>query len=59
MVEVSRLDDSAVVLTVRGWCKNADYWTVYFAAARKVKESFDANGVKIPFPQLDVHMHNA
>jgi len=59
MVEVAKLDDSAVLLTVRGWCKNADYWTVYFAAAQKVKEAFAVNGVAIPFPQLDVHMHNA
>jgi small conductance mechanosensitive channel len=59
MTEVSKLDDSGVVLTVRGWCKNADYWTAYFAATRKVKEAFDAKGVHIPFPQLDVHVHNA
>ena len=59
MTEVSKLDESAVVLTVRGWCKNADYWTVYFAATRKVKEAFAAKGVHIPFPQLDVHVHNA
>ena len=59
MAEVSSLGESAVVLTVRGWCKNADYWTAYFAATRKVKESFDAKGVNIPFPQLDVHVHNA
>ena len=59
MTEVSKLDESAVVLTVRGWCKNADYWTVYFAATRKVKEAFAAKGVNIPFPQLDVHVHNA
>ena len=59
MAEVSSLGDSAVVLTVRGWCKNADYWTVFFAASQKVKESFAAKGVNIPFPQLDVHVHNA
>ncbi len=59
MTEVSKLDESAVALTVRGWCKNADYWTAYFAATRKVKEAFAAKGVHIPFPQLDVHVHNA
>jgi small conductance mechanosensitive channel len=59
MTEVSSLGESAVVLTVRGWCKNADYWTAYFAATRKVKEAFAAKGVHIPFPQLDVHVHNA
>lgn len=59
MTEISSLGESGVVLTVRGWCKNADYWTVYFAATQKVKEAFAAKGVQIPFPQLDVHMHNA
>ena len=59
MTEVASLGESAVVLTVRGWCKNADYWKVYFAATQKVKEAFVAKGVNIPFPQLDVHVHNA
>lgn len=56
MAEVKSLDDSAVTLTVRGWTKNADYWSVYFAGTRLVKEAFDKAGVAIPFPQLDVHM---
>jgi len=56
MAEVSRLDDSAVVLTLRVWSKNSDYWPVYFAAQQRVKEAFDNAGVKIPFPQLTVHM---
>ena len=59
MAEVSKLDDSQVLLTVRGWCKTVDYWTVYFAAAQKLKEGFAAGGVPIAFPQLDVHLHNA
>ena len=56
MVEVKSLDDSAVTLTVRMWAKTPDYWSVYFAAIQGVKESFDREGVAIPFPQLDVHV---
>ena len=56
MAEVKSLDDSAVALTVRVWCKTADYWKVYFAGVQNVKESFDRAGVAIPFPQLDVHV---
>ena len=59
MAEVAKLDDSAVVLTVRCWCNNKDYWTVYFAATRNIEETFAEKGVRIPFPQLDVHVHNA
>ena len=56
MAEVKSLDDSAVALTVRVWCKTADYWKVYFAGVQNVKESFGRAGVAIPFPQLDVHV---
>jgi len=56
MAEVKSLDDSAVTLTVRGWTKTADYWKVFFAGNRLVKEAFDKAGVEIPFPQLDVRV---
>ena len=56
MAEVMKLDDSAVAFAVRVWCRTADYWSVYFAAQQRVKEEFDRAGVKIPFPQLDVHL---
>ena len=56
MAEVSKLHDSAVILTLRVWSKNSDYWSVYFAAQQRVKEAFDSAGVQIPFPQITVHM---
>jgi len=59
LAEVKSLDDSAVTLTVRGWVKNADYWKVFFAGNQAVKEALDKAGVSIPFPQLDVTVHNA
>lgn len=57
-VAVSALADSSVNLVVRPWCKSADYWAVYFDATEKAKEVLDANGISIPFPQRDVHIHN-
>ena len=54
-IEVLSLDDSAVTLVLRAWAKNADYWSVYFAATAAVKQAFDREGVAIPFPQLDIH----
>lgn len=56
MAEVKSLDDSAVTLTVRAWVKNADYWKVFFNGNRLIKKAFDAAGLAIPFPQIDVHM---
>lgn len=54
-VEVVEMGDSSVNLVVRPWCVPADYWDVFFAANQVVKESLDAAGIEIPFPQLDVH----
>ena len=59
MAEVTTLGDSAIVLTVRAWVKNADYWAVFFAGNQGIKEAFDRAGVAIPFPQIDVHMVKA
>lgn len=55
VIEVSSLDDSSVGILVRPWCLTQDYWKVCFAARQAVKEAFDASGIEIPFPQLDVH----
>jgi len=57
VVELVEMADSSVNFTVRPWAKTADYWTVYFDLNRTIKESFDANGIEIPFPQMDVHHH--
>lgn len=55
-VRLSQHGDSALIYTARIWVNNADYWTVYFDVLEKVKAEFDANGIAIPFPQMDVHV---
>ncbi len=57
-VRLSDHADSALIYTVRIWCKNADYWTVYFDVLEGVKAAFDQNGISIPFKQMDVHIKN-
>ncbi len=57
VVRVSELGDSSVNFIVRPWTKTEDYWTVYWDLQREVKESFDAHGISIPFPQTDMHIH--
>ncbi len=57
LVRVHKLADSSVNLVCRPWVKTADYWTVYWDVTQKVKEEFDRSGIKIPFPQSDVHVH--
>ncbi len=57
-VRVSEHSDSALTYALRVWCKNEDYWDLYFDLMESVKEAFDKNGVEIPYPQMDVHVTN-
>ena len=57
LVVVSELAGSSVNFTVRAWVQAADYWGVYFAMTEKVKIAFDQEGISIPYPQTDVHLH--
>jgi small conductance mechanosensitive channel len=59
VVKVHELADSSVNFVVRPWVATENYWDVYWDITRSVKERFDADGVSIPFPQRDVHMHQA
>ncbi len=58
-VAVSELADSCVNFVVRPWVASADYWPLYFATHETLKKRFDAEGINIPFPQTDVHLHQA
>ena len=59
VVRVHELGDSSVNFVVRPWVATENYWDVYWDVTRTVKERFDAEDVSIPFPQRDVHLHNA
>lgn len=54
-VFVSQLADSSVVLTVRAWTRNADYWGVYFTMNERFYTELPEAGINFPFPQMDVH----
>ena len=58
LVAVGELADSSVNFNVRPWVKNADYWDVFFDVTEKVKLAFDDHDISIPYPQMDVYVHN-
>lgn len=57
LVAVVALADSSVNFVCRPWVKSSDYWPVHYSLTEAVKKAFDANGISIPFPQRDVHLH--
>lgn len=56
-IGVSGLGDSSVDLTVRVWAKGEDYWGIFFDMNENVYNAFNKEGINIPFPQMDVHLH--
>lgn len=55
-VGISEFADSSVNIMARLWCKQDDYWNVMFDVNKKVFDSFNKEGIEIPFPQRDVHL---
>lgn len=56
MIELIKLNNSSVDITVRAWVKTPDFWLVFFAMNEKVYKTFAVEGLNIPFPQMDVHL---
>ena len=55
-VVLGDLGDSAVNWTVRVWSHRDNFWGVKEALTASVKNSLDAAGISIPYPQMDVHL---
>jgi small conductance mechanosensitive channel len=56
-IAVSELADSSVNFAVRAWVNAADYWGVFFDMNENIYKTFPKEGLNIPFPQMDVHVH--
>ncbi len=56
MIHVDGYGDSAVQYVMRVWCANADYWTVYYDLMDGFKAAFDAAGIEMTYPHLNIHL---
>jgi len=54
---VSNLSDSSVDFEVRPWCKNEDYWDVYYSVIEDIKKKLDKENIEIPYPHRVVYNH--
>lgn len=56
-VALSELSENGIKFTGRVWVKSADYWDVFFSVNEKVYTELPKAGIKFPFHQMDVHIH--
>lgn len=53
---LSSHESSSIRFVLRVWVKKEDYWDVNFNLIEAVHNRLEAEGIQIPFPQMDVHM---
>ena len=56
-VRMSEHGESAIIITSRCWCKNADYWQVHFDLIEQVRAAFIEKNIEIPFKQIDININ--
>lgn len=55
LLGVQNLDSSAVIFRLVGRCKPGKHFEVERQMKKEFKNSLDKNGIKIPYPQVEVH----
>ena len=53
---VESYGDSAINYVLRIWVNTSDYWDVYFAVNKRIKDIFDQQGIEMTYPHLNVHV---
>lgn len=48
--------DGAVEYVLRVWTKTDDYWDVYYTITQRIKDTFDAQGIKAGYPHMHIIM---
>jgi len=55
-VRLSAYKESSIEYELRVWTKNEDFWDVYYSLLESVREKFAANGVRMTYEHINVHM---
>lgn len=55
-IVLGELGASSVDWTVRVWVKSADFWGVKEELTGAIKDALDAQGLDIPYPQMEIHV---
>lgn len=58
-ISIAELADSAVNFNVRPWVNSGDYWSVRSDLLERIKDTFDEEGISIPYPQQQLHITDA
>ena len=55
-VRLTDYKESSIKYTIRVWVNKEDYWDTKFDLLENIKNTFENDGIKIPYNQLDIHI---
>ncbi len=55
-IVLDAFEDSSMTLLLHVWVRTENYWQAKWGLLEAIKNAFDANGIVIPYNQLDIHM---
>ncbi|MDU1950819.1 small-conductance mechanosensitive channel MscS [Atlantibacter hermannii] len=55
-VRMHELGASSINFVIRAWSKSSDLQEVYWDVLERAKKALDAEGISIPYPQMDVNV---
>ncbi len=58
VIEIGSYNDSSIAIYVRPWVSPSDYWNVYWRFNADILKTLRANGIDMPYNQMDVHLVN-
>ncbi|MBD1229195.1 small-conductance mechanosensitive channel MscS [Xenorhabdus griffiniae] len=56
-IRLHEMAPSSLNFVVRVWTSNGDAWNVYWDLMENFKRALDKHNIGIPFPQMDVYLH--
>ncbi|MBE8596413.1 small-conductance mechanosensitive channel MscS [Xenorhabdus sp. BG5] len=56
-IRLHEMAPSSLNFIVRVWTSNGDAWNVYWDLMENFKRALDKHNIGIPFPQMDVYLH--
>lgn len=59
LIQVETLGDNSVNILFRVWSAREDWWATKLDLVQRCKEALENGGCSIPFPQRDIHLHQA
>lgn len=52
---IDSLEDSSITYTIMIYCKQSEQWGIKRKALKMIKEAYEQENIKIPYPQIEVH----